>query len=143
MFKFGKVSIEALEKIIPLVCIDFIETKDGLIFLNQGNDSDLERNIIPDTDKTAIESLENHIHISEKLGIRTCFKLFLVAKKIGEVWAEKLKMEFPSRNFRIYLNYSDDIILRFHQVHEGESNWLNESDWSSEISKGKLIVWDV
>lgn len=151
MIEFGKVSIDLLEKIIPIVCINFVETKEGLVFIkkeqnikeSQSRNSVIERNALPNIDKTALESLENHIHINEILGKKVGRILFRVAIIIGEAWANRLKSEFPGKHFRVYLAKSDDITLRFHQVHEGEPNWLNDNNWKSDISKGRLVLWDV
>lgn len=45
--------------------------------------------------------------------------------------AIKLKYDFPEKNFRVYLH--DNTILRFHQVHKGETPWFSDDVWQEKF----------
>lgn len=141
MFSSKKISPDLLEKLISLLWIDYFETNEGLILINNPNGK-VSIDKINGQDKTAIESLVNHIHLSDIFDVKLSTDFVLIAKKVGDIWATKLKRDFPNHKFRIYLTCEDDIILRFHQVHDGEPNWLNEFDWKEEISSGKIFIWN-
>jgi hypothetical protein len=112
------------------------------------------------SDITEAECLYNHIHILDQFRHSAAlerdnsdtgsydhshadFKLGCeVAKVVALIWLQKLEAEFPSYRFRVYYTESSDPTIRFHRVHAGEANWLNENDWLDDIAAGKVIVYD-
>ena len=55
---------------------------------------------------------------------------FIAACKLGrtaaQLWAIKLKQDFPSEQFRVYYTEYDNPIVRFHKVRIGEALWLSD-----------------
>jgi hypothetical protein len=110
------------------------------------------------SDKTEVECLYNHIHILDQFHHNAAldgnypetafydqshpdFKLGCdVAKVIALIWREKLEFDFPSYRFRVYYTEANDPTIRFHRVHAGEANWLDEKDWLNDIAAEKVIV---
>jgi hypothetical protein len=149
------IPVEEASKLLTLFYPTFIEI-EGAVFL--ANELPLEGiNISNFSDKTEAECFYNHIHILDHFRHSAALKgedSFWdythpdfqrgcdVAKIIALMWRQKLKVDFPKYRFRIYYAERDDPTVRFHRIHDNEANWLNEKDWLSEISQGRVIVYD-
>jgi hypothetical protein len=112
------------------------------------------------SDRTEAECLYNHIHILDQFHHSAAldgndsntgfydqshpdFKLGCeVAKVVAIMWRQKLEADFPAYRFRVYYTEAEDPTIRFHRVHAGEANWLDENDWLNDIAAGKVIVYD-
>lgn len=156
MLRFGEKSpersLENFSKIMAFAWPKFIESKSGLVFIvGEWNGSpkeikEVERCLYMEVarsrcfDKTDYEASVNHYHVDIELNLKPTKQLKKVCRTIGEMWVAKLKKDFPEKHFRVYL---DDTILRFHQIHEGESPWLPEKDFIQEIKKGKIVIWEI
>ena len=115
----------------------------GLIFIKLDSDLAFYENIIGFFDNTDAESSLNHIHINDAFGMEIEKEMHSTIKAIGDIWACKLKNEFPGHKFRIYLTFEDDYVIRFHQIHENEPYWLEERDWQEKIAAGDVTIWEV
>jgi hypothetical protein len=136
--------LHLIENFIEISWPEFIETSEGMVFIKNEYDVNYSKNTnYKCTDYTANESFINHIHVEDKIGIKLNKSFKEVIKTIGNMWAVKLKREFPNYKFRIYLSCSDDYVLRFHKIHDNEPFWLNEIEWKDEIEKGNLYVWEI
>lgn len=136
--------LQLMERFVGISWPEFIETPEGMVFIKKEYDVNYSKNTdYSCTDYTASESFINHIHIEDKIGIKLnkCYKEII--KTIGNMWAAKLKGEFPNYKFRIYLCCNDDYVLRFHKIHDNEPFWLNEIERKDEIEKGKLYIWEI
>lgn len=137
-------SKKIIEKFLSLSWPEFIQSKKGLIFIKDNVDLyKFEQYGDGYTDKTGCESSINHIHMNDVIGFKAGKDFKKIIRLVGDIWACKLKNEFPNHRFRIYLTYEDDFVIRFHQIHESEPYWLNESDWQEKISKGEIVIWDI
>ncbi len=58
------------------------------------------------------------------------------------MWFQKLKLDFPQYDFRVYYTQADNPIVRFHRVRPDEPNWIDAEKWSEEIKSGKVVIYD-
>ena len=63
-------------------------------------------------------------------------------KKMAQMWFQKLMIDFPKNDFRVYYTQEDNPIVRFHRIYSDSTNWLDEKDWIKDIQEGKVIVYD-
>ena len=89
-------------------------------------------------DRTSFESLENHIHITEKVKKRDFDMLCKHGEVLGELMLLKLKNDFPDRQFFVYVTVQvgDSMIIRFHQKWEDEAPWMDVEDPAWHNQKG-------
>jgi hypothetical protein len=138
---------------------DFEEV-DGSIFLATNypkRASDLENGL----DRTGIEALMNHTHMIDlfkhNAGIQPIDEdderfydydhpdfssLCELAKTIAQMWFQKLKLDFPQYDFRVYYTQDEDPVIRFHRIRPNELNWIDEEQFIEEIERGKVIIYD-
>jgi hypothetical protein len=152
-----KIPIHTASKLAQIFWPDFIEI-DGSIFLASENPG---RTCVPEQgmDRTGMESLVNHIHMVDifqhKADIRSVddflsvdhahpdFELMCnLGKSMARMWFQKLKIDFPDYDFRVYYTREDDPIVRFHRVRNDEGNWLDEPIWQNEVKQGAIIIYD-
>ncbi len=78
-------------------------------------------------DKTAFEAIENHVHLLERIKKQEFENLISVAKILGQTLANSLKIQFPAKNFYVYvsLRLHDSMIIRFHQKWENEEPYYD------------------
>lgn len=109
-------------------------------------------------DRTGAEALENRVFLLDafehagdvwdevRRRYRRSHPDFRNADRLGpimaECWFAKLTRDFPSHRFRVYFARTDSPNLRFHRVYDDEPLWLYERDWSREISRGRIVIWD-
>lgn len=65
-----------------------------------------------------------------------------IGMKIAQMWALKLKLDFPRDRFRIYYTQYDNPIVRFHKVRPNERLWLPDDEVRSSTApslRGALI----
>ncbi len=110
------------------------------------------------TNRTEVESLENHLHVLDALGsardvwdqerrrYRRRHPDFKAAERLAlvmtETWSAKLKQDFPSDRFRVYFTRLDNPVVRFHRVYPGEPVYLSEQDFPVDVAKGNIRVVD-
>ena len=61
---------------------------------------------------------------------------------MAQVWATKLKADFPSERFRVYYTQYDNPIVRFHKVRPDEHMWMSDDellDATDPSFRGALI----
>jgi hypothetical protein len=60
---------------------------------------------------------------------------FIAACELGRVaaqlWALKLRADFPGERFRVYYTEYDNPIIRFHKVRPSEGLWLSDEQLNS------------
>ena len=62
------------------------------------------------------------------------------AKKLMEMWATKLKLEFPQYKFSVILTFQDDdTIVRFHRLRDEETQWIN-IDKIEDYQEGVIVM---
>lgn len=106
---------------------------------------------------TEAEILINHVHILD------CFKNSAVSDSepfydanhpdfkracalgvlVAQCWAAKLHLDYPERTFRVFYTQQDNPIVRFHQLRNGEPQFLDEADWSDEVKDGRVVIHKV
>jgi hypothetical protein len=109
-------------------------------------------------DLTGWEAFQNHTHLNDDflIGRNQDHTLksdddreedWKAARKVGQLaaklWCLKLREDFPEERFRVYYTESDDCIIRFHKVREGEPPWASNAD--IEMSKDSFessLVYD-
>jgi len=152
------IHIKDASNLLTLFYPTFVEI-DGAVFVASELPAD-GVNLSNFTDRTEAECLYNHIHILDQFhhggeldGDKSDtgsydhshpdFKLGCeVAKVVASMWRQKLEADFPSYRFRVYYTEDNDPTVRFHRVHVGEANWLDENDWLNDVAAGKVIVYD-
>ncbi|MBR2901841.1 MAG: hypothetical protein IKC38_01320 [Clostridia bacterium] len=88
-------------------------------------------------DRTAFEAVENHIHILKDIKRKEFDKLGSSAKAVGEVVFNKLQLTCPDKKFVVYvsLKLGDSMIVRFHQVWDGEEPYYDVTSFNSNRQK--------
>jgi hypothetical protein len=138
---------------------DFEEV-DGSIFL--ANDqpkstSDLQNGL----DRTGMEAFYNHTHMIDLFKHNASLQpidedddrfydqddpdfsaLCKLGKTLAQMWFQKLQIDFPQYDFRVYYTQDDNPIVRFHRVRPDEPNYIDEEQWIEEIEYGKVIIYD-
>jgi hypothetical protein len=154
MAKKKKQSIQIAFELFDFFWPEFREI-DGLIFFKDEAPTSLE--IYPkDWDKTYIESYQNHLHILDYFSHKANLLKepfwdikhpdFLLAFDLGKKWALSiaihLKHLFSNRDFMVYCTMLDNPIIRFHQIHQGEPNWMEKPDCISTIADEEVYTVD-
>ena len=93
-------------------------------------------------DKVAFEALENHVHLLDRIKKVEFERLIPVAKTLGQALADRLKSQFPDKQFYIYvsLTLNDSMIIRFHQKWENEAPYYEPGDNDGEVER--LFVYE-
>ena len=88
-------------------------------------------------DRTAFEAVENHIHILKDIKKKEFDKLSSSAKVVGEVVFNKLQLTYPDKKFVVYvsLKLGDSMIVRFHQIWDGEEPYYDVTSFNSNRQK--------
>jgi hypothetical protein len=63
-------------------------------------------------------------------------------RTLAQMWFQKLQVDFPQYDFRVYYTQDDNPIVRFHRVRPNEPNWIDEKRYAEEIRLGKVIIYD-
>jgi hypothetical protein len=146
--KQKQVSVRTARSLAQLFWPDFVE-RNGCIFagFQCGNG---EREEIPGG-KTEWECFINHTHVLDEFRNSATLEArehlsdqldmteetydyshpdFIAACELGaqiaEMWALKLKTDFPQSRFRVYYTQYDNPIVRFHKVRVDEPVWLSD-----------------
>ena len=154
-----KVSIYSAVELSKIFWPDFIEI-DGSVFLVSGKPETVKA---PDGffDRTSVEAASSHTHIADLFAHQADrhpkdendhnffnndhpdFQLLCkMGKILAEIWYQKLRLDFPQYDFRVYYTQEDNPIVRFHRVRMNEANWLDEEQYENDIRQGKIIVYD-
>lgn len=99
-----------------------------------------EEGTVSGMDRTALEAVDNHIHIVDKPKCKDFEKLCVAGEKLGKMMLAKLKFDFPDKKFCVFVTIQTDetMIIRFHQQWEGESPYYNPEDFK-DIDDVKLF----
>ena len=92
-------------------------------------------NYLPEiSDKTAFESLENHIHLLYNVRKEEYKNLIEVGEKLGQAVLESLQYHYPTKRFVVFVSVklNDSMIIRFHQKWENEEPYYDPNDFNSE-----------
>ncbi|SRR5258705_1105936 len=149
-----KEAYEALELFHPT----FVENEGAIFLASELPVDSIEFSSF--SDLTEAECFYNHVHILDRFQHAAALALngsetndwdkshadfqygCAVGKVVACLWSRKLAVDFPLYRFRVYYTEADNPTVRFHRVHDGEANWLDEEDWLSDIAQGKVIVYD-
>ena len=87
----------------------------------------LEERTIKGMDRTALEAVDNHIHIIDKPKKCDFDSLCRSGEKLGKMMLAKLKYDFPDKKFCVFVTIQTDetMIIRFHQQWEGEEPYYD------------------
>lgn len=143
-------SVQAAADFADLFWPEFVEI-NGCVFLKRERVSKKVDTSYP----VETESASSHTHIFDfvhhKAGLRrepfydAKHPDFKKAYQIGRImcllWALKLKRDFPSDHFRVYLHGFDPIV-RFHKIRKGVPNWIEAKDHQRSIESGKVMIVD-
>jgi len=130
--------IEYLNCLLPIIYPKFYTllspSLDELVFLHDGDPlpSFLDKegkaiaNYISD-DRTQFEATNNHFHLFDKVGEAYKEMSLDIGKAIANNLLGALNVAFPKKKFVVYLevNPKTSTILRFHQIWDGESPYLD------------------
>lgn len=108
-------------------------------------------------DRVEVEATLNHVHVLDLFHHDAGLEVepfwdnshpdFISACEFGKVLAHslacKLAKDFPEKSFRVYYTQNDNPIVRFHQIYENETNWLDDGEFSAEIDNAQLMVLEV
>jgi hypothetical protein len=160
------VSVRTASHLLEVFWPDFVEM-DGCIFAKfQCNGGPVK---LLSEGRTETECFINHTHIFDEFRNRATFALtepvseeldvveetydaahpdFVAACEVGrrmaQIWAIKLKADFPDKRFRVYYTQYDNPIVRFHMVRSDEPVWLTDGQLNSatEPSFGNALIFD-
>jgi hypothetical protein len=65
-----------------------------------------------------------------------------LGRRMAQMWAIKLKFDFPHERFRVYYTQYDNPIVRFHKVRPDEHVWLTDEgllETSDPLFRGAVI----
>ena len=138
---------------------DFVEV-EGSVFLSNAN-PERTYNSEHVLDRTGMEAFVNHAHMIDLLkhnaGLHSteenddCFydqdhpdlsALCELGKTLAQMWFQKLQVDFPQYDFRVYYTQDDNPVVRFHRVRSNEPDWIDESCYSEEIQIGKIMIYN-
>ncbi|MBD5439234.1 MAG: hypothetical protein HDR37_11865 [Treponema sp.] len=100
----------------------FLRTKDEEI-----------RSLSSVSDKTQLEAYENHVHLFGKVKKGYQNDAMTVANLITNNLVKELKVNFSNKKFHVYLDcdFSDHIIIRFHQHWKDEHIYYDVKEFST------------
>lgn len=131
--------------VVDLLPSKFIEI-DGCVLLRESNKyPKLNMDFIYSQfgDRSGFEAADSHVHmidISEDF-VEDPYKGLNYAMKIMDLWSYKLKLEFPSYRFVIYLTFhGNDTIIRFHKLREEEPTWIDLERIDEYTDEGIMIL---
>lgn len=143
-----RLSVRTAYALVRLLWPDFVEV-NGCIFVGFqcGNGAVAVKEL--SRGKTETECFINHTHVLDEFRNKASFETrehfseqldvveetydnahpdFIAACELGikiaEMWALKLKLDFPENRFRVYYTQYDNPIVRFHKVRTDEPVWL-------------------
>ena len=101
------------------------------VFLRTGEDK--RKSIKSVTDKTQFEAYENHVRLFGKVGKKHQGEAVKVAHFITKNLIKELTLNFPDKKFHVYLDcdFTDHIIIRFHQHWRDELPYYNITEFST------------
>jgi hypothetical protein len=134
----------------------FVE-QDGCVFLAREVRGRVD--LTKHRTRTAAESFQNHVHVTDVFrhaipgaedpeegfwrydeSHPDFERAWQLGRRLVEMWAAKLRGEFPERAFRVYLTRRDAPIVRFHEVRAGEEPWMSEGEVAARASANDLVV---
>lgn len=88
-------------------------------------------------DKTAFEALENHVHLLDHIKAAEFDPLTRIARALGQAVLGALEAYDPRKHFRVYVSVKlrGSMIIRFHQVWDGEEPYYHPDDFTSSREK--------
>lgn len=80
-------------------------------------------------DKTEFESVQNHVHVLDRITKKEYESLQVISKPLCQSVLDILCSKYPNRSFFVYATVSlhDSFILRFHQAWQGEPPYYDEN----------------
>lgn len=149
-----KIPINSGIELAELFWPEFVKIK-GCIFLKRDLHGENPARTLDVSYPITTESDSSHTHILEcfahKAGLnREPFfdskhpdfkKGYTIGKTVCHLWACKLKLDFPTDNFRVYLHGFDPIV-RFHKIRKGIPNLAEPRHWQAEIKVGNALILD-
>ena len=134
----------------------FVE-QDGCVFLAREARGAVD--VSKHRTRTAAESFQNHVHVTDVFrhaipgaedpdqgywvhdeAHADFERAWQLGRRLAEMWAAKLRAEFPARVFRVYLTRRDTPIVRFHEVRAGEEPWMSDGEVAARASANDLVV---
>lgn len=93
-------------------------------------------------DKTALEAIENHVHLLDHVKLKELKVLTSFAHWLAKTMLSALEAKYPEKKFVVYITISigDSFIVRFHQQWPNESYYFNPDFLNT--SKEKIIMYE-
>jgi hypothetical protein len=138
---------------------DFEEVEGSIFIANDQpkSTSDLQHGL----DRTGMEAFYNHTHMIDLFKHNSCrqpideydekffdydhpdfLSLCELGKTLAQMWFQKLQIDFPKYDFRVYYTRDDNPVVRFHRVRPDELNWIDEGQYIEEIKRGEVVIYD-
>ncbi|HLK52830.1 MAG TPA: hypothetical protein VKU42_05205 [Candidatus Angelobacter sp.] len=161
-----RLSVRTANALIRLLWPDFVEVNGCVIAGFQCGDGAVK---VLSCGKTETECFINHTHVLDEFRNKATFETrehfseqldvveetydnahpdFIAACELGtkmaEMWALKLKFDFPENRFRVYYTQYDNPIVRFHKVRVDEPVWLSDEALQSATDPGfrNTVIYD-
>lgn len=159
------VSVGIATELLQVFWPEFLR-QNGCVFAAFHGGSGVAEN---DQGKTERECFINHTHVMDEFSNAATFQHmeriseeldeieeiydeahpdFITAcelgRKIAQMWALKLKTDFPTERFRVYYTQYDNPIVRFHKVRPDEHVWLSDEELleASDPSFRGAVIYD-
>ncbi|XEC97301.1 hypothetical protein AB6A23_12535 [Paenibacillus tarimensis] len=132
-------------ELINIVWPSFVEIDGCVLIQNEENPiKKLNMDFILEQfgDRTGFEAAENHVHMIDvsKFFEKHPYEGLRFAMKLVNIWAVKLKLDFPDYKFVIILSFQDDdSIIRFHRMRENEQPWVEIDNLDGYKDEGILV----
>ena len=88
-------------------------------------------------DKTEFESIENHVHLLDRVQRKDFATLSPTMQCIGKALLRSLTVSYPNKHFCVYvtLRVNDSLIVRFHQKWANELPYYNPEEFDDSVEK--------
>ncbi|WP_337100119.1 hypothetical protein [Paenibacillus sp. YIM B09110] len=132
--------------LINIVWPTFIEVEDCILIQDDQESPrtvNIEFVLEQFGDRSGFEAAESHVHMMDvsRYFMKHPKEGFSFAQKIMNMWAVKLKFDFPNYNFLIILSFDgEDSIVRFHRIREEENLWIDIDRIEDFKNEGICIV---
>ena len=92
-------------------------------------------------DKTEFEAVHNHVHLFDYVKKNEFDALIAEGKLLGRTLLENLNYRYPEKRFFVFVTVSlnDSMIVRFHQIWDGEEPYYNPADFDPE--KDRVLMF--
>ena len=136
--------LETLADAEYVLCPKFVSVAD-YIFLDCKNEN-LELYASykeSDDEKITTEAVENHVHLFDNVPKHLIQDVKKISIAIAQNLLSRLKSDFPDKRFVVLLElkYEDSITVRFHQIRENCSLYIDPEEFPKEYQEEQLMMF--